>query len=88
MQVSPIKYIAIVYFQTKKYKREDIISFKLYFFGLILKFCQTYFSLVSYLKIFNKQKPIKIKSNNIINGTPILFQHKYETSFYLNYPFN
>ena len=79
-----------MYFQTKQYKEKTIIKLKKYCFGLSLKFLsnESNFKDLKYLlKKNNKQSPITIKDKSIIKGIPIIFQHKYETSLYLNFPY-
>ena len=77
-----------MYFQTKKYKERAIIKLKKYFFGLLIKFSHKLSNFNDFKclpKKYIKQVPINIKDKNIIIGIPIIFQHKYEISLYLNF---
>ena len=79
-----------MYFQTKEYNERASSKFKKYFFGLCLKFYHkesNFNDFKCFPKKNNKQSPINIKDKNIIKGIPIIFQHKYETSLYLNFPY-
>ena len=89
MHIIPIKYTAIVYFHTKifsKYPkiRRNII-FILYLFYLNCCF-KIFIEVLIPNNLINKAKVIKPAS--IIIGTPIAFQHKFETLITSNSPFN
>ena len=62
MQISPIKYMTIVYFQINVYKIRAKIKFNKYFIGLFLKFFHKAINfnyLKCFLKKISKQNPIK-----------------------------
>ena len=79
-----------MYFQAKQYKERARIKFKNYFAGLSLKSSHKGSNFIDFKclpKSNNKQSPIIIKDKNIIIGIPNIFQHKYEISLSLNFPY-